>query len=104
MKDTSRITKAQKELKRTQIIGIIIYLILAYAKRYPFWNYQFELITLLASINAFFVMKNVIFIAQQKQHILNYSKVKWLLWICGGYAVLLLLLSVLELWMKHYLA
>lgn len=96
-----KINKAQKDLKRTQMIGIAIYLILAYAKRNPFWEFQFETILALALVNALFVMKNVIFIARQKQYIINYSKVRWLLWICGGYAILLLLLSMLELFIKY---
>ena len=96
-----KINKAQKDLKRTQMIGIAIYLILAYAKRNPFWEFQFEAILALALVNALFVMKNVIFIARQKQYIINYSKVRWLLWICGGDAILLLLLSMLELFIKY---
>lgn len=96
-----KINKAQKDLKRAQLIGIAIYLIMAYAKRKPFWEFQYEGIMALALVNTYFVMKNVIFIARQKQYITNYSKARWLLWICGGYAFLLLLLCALELFIKY---
>lgn len=93
-----QLIKAQKNLKYAQLVGIGIFILLFIAKRNLFHNYQFVLIAILALITAIWSFKNIYILAKNKSHLMHYSKVRLILWVCGFYAFILLLLSVLELY------
>jgi hypothetical protein len=96
-----KIKQAQKQLKAAQLIGIGIYLLLILGRRYFVNNYQFVFITLLAVVNAIWVFKNLILLFKHKNYILNFNKAKIVLWVGGVYAILLVVLSVLETYIQR---
>lgn len=98
---SQQIITAQKQLKRAQLAGIGVFVLLSISKRQFFHPYQFVLIAILAIVTAIWSIKNIMILQKNKSHILNYKKVRLVLWVCGFYAAILLLLSFLELYIHR---
>lgn len=98
----AKLIKAQKNLKNAQLVGIGVFVLMTLAKRFPpVSNYQFVLLFALAAVTAVWSFKNIYILQKNKSHLMHYKKVRLVLWVCGFYAFILLVLSALELYIHR---
>ncbi len=95
-----KIQFAQKHLKIAQFVGIGIYLLLMIAKKYLLHPYQFGLIALLAILNGIWVYVHLYTLYKYRKSISNYNKARMIMLVCGFYALILVVLSLLEAYIR----
>lgn len=95
-----KVANAFSRLKKSMIFGVILYLILAIAKRQFLFDYQFIVIAVMATLNVLFMLVQIISILKVRTEIPQFSKMRLTLWVCAIYGVLLTALGWLEVFLR----